>query len=249
MKNKWFIFVLIVVLTAFAFTGCTPPANGNEGEGEGEGEGEPQTKKVVLVEAFVADGCAICKKVEPHLEKLAKEYGRDEMILVEIVPWLTYTTKNGGDRYKWYGMSGGTPQIIFNGLTYKPLTGNTSYSAIKSKIDAQLRSTPKISIQASRTEEGGVTIISGTITNIGDTDLSNMVINCMTFRDNGVFPYHVNKIYDDKKESVDFLAAGNTKSFSLNLGDVNWKGLQLDGVIFVQDTTSNKLIRQSLFID
>ena len=116
MKNKWFIFVLIVVLTAFAFTGCTPPANGNEGEGEGEGESEQEIKKVVLVEAFVADGCAICKKVEPHLEKLAKEYGRDEMILVEIVPWLNDTTKNGRARYDWYGMSGGTPQIIFNGL-------------------------------------------------------------------------------------------------------------------------------------
>lgn len=37
MKKKLFLLLLIVALTAFVFTGCTPPA---EGEGEGEGEGE-----------------------------------------------------------------------------------------------------------------------------------------------------------------------------------------------------------------
>jgi hypothetical protein len=38
MKKKLFLLLLIVALTAFVFTGCTPPAEG-EGEGEGEIEG------------------------------------------------------------------------------------------------------------------------------------------------------------------------------------------------------------------
>jgi hypothetical protein len=187
--------------------------------------------------------------VEPHLEQLAEEYNRDEMILVEVIPWGPTSTQEAYQRYKWYDLTPtGTPQMMFNGLL-NSLTGSQSYSAIKNRIIAQLGATPKISIQASRTANGETSIISGTIKNISDTDLSNLVINGMAFRSRGNFPYAVTDIFEDEKISVSSLAVGETKSFSITLEDINWDGQKLDGVIFVQETTGKKIVRQSLFID
>jgi len=247
--KKWMVILLVLVLTIFAFTGCdsiVPPPNGEEGEGEGEGEEE--INQVVLVEAFVAEGCSYCAIVEPHLEQLATEYARDEMILVEIIPWNLYATPEAYQRYEWYSYSTGTPQIMFNGLT-NPLVGSQSYSTIKSRIDAQLNATPKVSIQATRTEIGETSTISGTIKNISDTALSNLVINGMTFKKRGDFPYAVTNIFEEDKIEVSSLAAGESKDFTITLEDINWDGQKLDGVIFVQETTGKKIVRQSLFID
>lgn len=244
--KKIIVLLLILSLTIFAITGCNGAIPPTEGEGEGEGEGK--TEQVVLVEAYVSDGCANCKVVEPYLEQLAKEYGRDKMILVQIVPWLSYVTTNGGDRYKWYSLSGGTPQILVNGLAYTPLTGTSSYLAIKNRIASQLNGTPRISIEATRTENNGTSVINGKIKNISSGDLLNLVVNCMTFRNNGVFPYYVTKVFDDEKVSIPSLTAGETKNFSMTLEGVNWNAMKMNGVVFVQETTGKKIVRQSLFI-
>lgn len=240
--KKLLVLLLIIAVAAFVFTGCTPPT-----PSEGEGEGEDEVRQVVLVEAYVYDGCAYCKIVEPYLEQLSKEYGRDKMILVQIVPYVSYVTKNGYDRYKWYSLSG-TPQILVNGLIYTPLTGTPGYSEIKSRIAAQLSGTPKISIEATRTEDEGTSVIEGKIKNISSADLSNLVINCMVFRNNGVFPYHTTKVFDEEKISISTLAAGETKDFSMTLEGVNWNAQGYNGVVFVQETTGKKIVRQSLFI-
>ncbi|KUK66520.1 MAG: hypothetical protein XD85_0165 [Parcubacteria bacterium 34_609] len=250
--KKLIALLLVISLAIFAITGCdsiTPPPNGEEGEGEGEGEGEEEVKQVVLMEAFVAEGCAYCAIVEPHLEQLAEEYSKDEMILVEVIPWLGYVTPQGIERYDWYGLAGGTPQILVNGLVYSPLTGTASYSTIKSRIEAQLNATPKVSIQATRTEIGGTSTISGTIKNISDTALSNLVINGMAFKKRGDFPYAVTNIFEEEKFEVSSLAVGESKDFTIILENINWDGQRLDGVIFVQETTGKKIVRQSLFID
>jgi len=246
--KKIVVLLLVLSLAIFAITGCdsiTPPLNGEEGEGEGEEE----VKQVVLVEAFVAEGCANCAKVEPYLEQLANEYGREEMILVQIIPWYSYSTPNGKERYDWYGLAGGTPQILVNGLVYSPLTGTASYSTIQGRIEAQLNATPKVSIQATRTAVGETSTISGTIKNISDTALSNLVINGMAFKKRGDFPYAVTDIFEEEKVSVSSLPAGESKSFTITLENINWDGQKLDGVIFVQGTTGKKTVHQSLFID
>jgi hypothetical protein len=108
--------------------------------------------------------------------------------------------------------------------------------------------TPKVSIQASRSEDGLTSIISGTIKNISDTTLSDLVINGMAFKSREKFDYAVVDIFEDEKVSVASLAAGESKAFTLTLEDINWDGFNLDGVIFVQ-STGDKTIRQSLFIE
>jgi thiol-disulfide isomerase/thioredoxin len=246
--KKWIIVLLMLSLAIFAVTGCDGVGVPTEGEGEGEGEGEEEVKQVVLVEAYVADGCSYCAVVEPHLEQLAEEYSRDEMILVEVIPWGIHSVPEAYQRYQWYSYSTGTPQMMFNGLV-SPIAGTANYSTIKSRITAQLGATPKISIQASRTANGETSVISGTIKNISDSGLTSLVINGMTFKSKGDFPYAVTDIFEDEKISVSSLAVGETKSFSITLEDINWDGQKLDGVIFVQETTGKKIVRQSLFID
>ena len=75
-----------------------------------------------------------------------------------------------------------------------------------------------------------------------------MVINCMTFKSKGSFPYAVTKIYEDEKFSVPSLAAGESRNFSMTLEGVNWNAQRYNGVVFVQETTGKKIVRQSLFI-
>jgi len=76
-----------------------------------------------------------------------------------------------------------------------------------------------------------------------------MVINGMTFKSRSDYPYAATNIFEDEKIDVPSLTPGETKNFEIILENANWDGYNLDGVIFVQETTGNKIIRQSLFID
>lgn len=241
--KKLLVLLLVVLLAIFAFTGCDGIV-----PNEDESEGEPETvKQVVLLEAFMASDCANCSVVIPHLDQLSEEYGRDEMILVELIPWGLYAIPEAKQRRAWYSVDKELANILFNGG--RLLWGNPIYTTIKSRIDIQLALTPKVSIQASRTKDGLTSIISGTIKNISDTTLSDLVINGMAFGKCGKFDYAVHRIFEDEKVSVASLAAGESKTFTITLEDINWDGFNLDGVIFVQSTTGDKPIRQSLFIE
>jgi thiol-disulfide isomerase/thioredoxin len=248
--KKIYILFLIGLLVIFAITGCNGviPPNGTEGEGEGEGEPEP-VKATVLVEAYIATGCSACQKVEPFLEQLVLQYGKDKMILVEIAPWGDYHTKETEQRYNWYGLSGGVPQITFNGLSGH-LIGAASYQTIKSKIDSQLAATPTIKLEATKTTSSTGTIIQGKIKNVSNSSFTGLVINGMVFRNRGMtgFRYSVTDIFDDEKVSISTLSPGEEKDFILNIPGLNWTAKD-DGVVFVQGTTGKKVIHQSLFLD
>ncbi len=252
MKKKLLVLLLIVTLALFVFAGCDfLPPNGAEGEGEGEGEEEVKPV-VVLVEAFFVDGCGNCRVVEPLLEELAKEYGKDKMILVEEAPWGLYSTSEVGDRYDWYIPGGtGVPIILFNGLASK-IEGVTNKNAIKAQIDNQLSINPAIQLQASRATDSERTVITGKVKNNGESALTNLVVNGMVFKDRGRqgFRYSVTDIFEDEKVSISSLAAGEEVSFTITIDGLNWDAENLDGVIFVQSVDHpKKVIRQSLFLD
>jgi thiol-disulfide isomerase/thioredoxin len=250
--KKMIVLLVIGFLAFFIMAGCDGliPA---EGEGEGEGEPEP-VKATVLVEAYIAEGCVHCAQVEPILEQLAGEYGREEMILVELAPWLPnsqYYIPEAYQRYQWYGLSGGVPQILFNGLNNNSYGESTIY-VIKNRIEAQLAVTPSIELQASRTTDSMGTVITGRVKNISSGPLSNLVVNGMVFKDKGAtgFHYSVTDIFEDKKVTISSLAPGEEKSFTITISGLNWTGQSLDGVVFVQSVAdSKKTIRQSLFLD
>ena len=93
-------------------------------------------------------------------------------------------------------------------------------------------------------------MISGTVKNISNGELKNLVINGMAFKDRGKrgFHYAVADIFEDEKVSITSIAAGETKNFTITLTDINWDGLKYNGVIFVQSITGKKMVYQSLFI-
>ena len=111
--KKLLVLLLVVLLAIFAFTGCDGIV---PDDSEGEGEGEPETvKQGVLVEAFVSADCGNCSVVIPHLDQLAEEYSRDEMILVELIPWGLYAIPEAKQRRAWYSVDKELINILFNG--------------------------------------------------------------------------------------------------------------------------------------
>lgn len=240
------ILLIIGLLIIFVLTGC----NGFI-PGEGEGEGEPEQETAVLVEAFVAVGCSACSKVEPILEQLANEYSRDKMILVELVPWGSmYNLNKAYQRLNWYGLQSKVPQITFNGLNNNIL-GLTDYATIKRNIEKQLSVSPTIKLEANRTATSTGTVIHGKVTNVSQNNLTNLVVNGMLISDMGQtgFHYVATEIFEDEKEIIGTLSAGETKDFTITLTGTTW-GSKNDGVIFVQSfSDAKKTIRQSLFID
>ena len=248
--KKILVLLVMGLLIIFTISGCNGVI---PGEGEGEGEGEPEPVKVaVLVEAYVAVGCIHCGEVEPILEQLAGEYSRDEMILVELIPWgSNYVTPEAYQRYQWYDLSGGVPQITFNGLNNN-IYGESTYSAIKNRIEAQLAVTPTIELEASGTTTSSGTVITGKIKNISSSTLTNLVVNGMTIKNMGItgFHYAVIDIFEGEKVTISSIASGEEKEFSIAIDGLNLELQNLDGVVFVQSVSdSKKTIRQSIFLD
>jgi len=231
------------------FIGCTPTVPPST---EGEGEGEPEeVNRVVLVELFMASGCSKCEVIEPYLEQLAEEYNRDEMILVEEAVWRAYSTTENYNRFKWYfPNSKDTPYTAFNGLNRK-ITGISSYSTFKSIIDTELSKEAKIAITATRSSDSSTTTIIGSIKNIADSPLSNLVINGMIFWDRGMtgFKYSVSDIFEENKVTISTLDPEESHNFSFTLENINWDANNVHGVIFVQlPDTYKKEILQAFYV-
>ena len=252
--KKLLLILLMAGLIAGLLVGCngvTPPPT----EGEGEGEGEEEVSRVVMVEAFTKEDCAMCEIVEPLIEQLADEYERSEVIFVEERAYGIYSLDEIRARYNWYLPSSadrGTPNIFFNGKNTTHIHGTTTKYVIKSKILAELGKDAKIKITAARNSDSNATTITGTITNISSSTLDNLVINGMTFKNLGKtgIKYAVTDIWEEQKETVATLEPDGTYNFSFTLEDINWDGNVYHGVIFVQAVqSSTKEILQAKYIE
>jgi thiol-disulfide isomerase/thioredoxin len=221
-------------------------------EGEGEGEGEPEQKTTVLLEAFIAVGCSQCAKIEPIIENLAMEYSREEMILVELVPWGDfYDIRESYQRMtNLYNLETKIPQLTFNGLN-NHVFGSTgvTYSYLKNIINAQLAKTPAIELTASKTNKNYTTIITGTVKNISSNTLSYLVVNGMIIKDMGQtgFHYTVTDIFEDEKVIISSIEPGEEKSFTITVTGSKWTTTS-DGVIFVQAISDSKKTRKTVYI-
>ena len=250
--KKFLLILLTVGLIACLFIGCnvTTPS-----EGEGEGEGEEEVTRVVLVELFNIDGCAACTVVEPILEEIAAdpEYDRDKMVFVEEAGWGMYSTPETSDRYKWYLPNVSdrtTPNILINGLNkrYHGSSG-VSKAVLMSQIDTQSNLEAKIKITVTRNTDATSTIVSGTVTNISASDLSNLVVTLMTYKNRGQegFKYSVTNIVT---EEIGPLTSSGTYAFSLTVDEPYWVINGLHGVVLVQETgTSKKEVLQVLYVE
>ena len=252
--KKFLLILLMIGLVVCLLVGCNPTTP-TEGEGEGEGEGEEEVTRIVLVELFNTDGCTECAVVEPILEEIAAdpEYNFDKLVFVEEAGWGAYSTSETSNRYKWYlpnANDRGTPNILINGLNkrYHGSAGVTQ-AVLMSQIDTQSNLEAKIKITSTRNTDSASSIISGTITNISASDLSNLVVTLMTYKNRGQqgFKYSVTHIVT---EEIGSLTSSGTHAFSLTVDEPDWVGNGLHGAVLVQETaTSKKEVLQVLYVE
>ena len=252
--KKVLMILVMVGLIAGLLVGCssvTPPP----GEGEGEGEGEEEVARVVLVELFNTDGCAGCAVVEPMLEDIAADpdYGHDKLVFVEEAGWGPYSTSKTSARYKWYlpiESDRSTPNILINGLNKKYHgDAGVSKAILMTQINAQSNLEAKIKITAQRNTEVNSTTVSGTVTNISSSDLSNLVVTLMTYKDRGEqgFRYSVTSI---STEEIGSLTSAGTYAFSITVDEPDWVINGLHGAVLVQETASSKKeVLQVLYVE
>jgi len=243
------MILVIVGLIACLLIGCngvTPPP------GEGEGEGEEEVARVVLVELFNTEGCANCALVEPILEEIAADpaYGRDKMVFVEEAGWGMYSTSETSARYKWYlpiESDRSTPNILINGLNKRYQV--VSKAILMTQINAQSNLEAKIKITATRNTDATSSVVSGTVTNISSSDLNNLVVALMTYKDRGEqgFRYSVTNILT---EEIGSLTSSGTYNFSITVDEPNWVANGIHGAVLVQETASSKKeVLQVLYVD
>jgi len=129
----------------------------------------------------------------------------------------------------------------------------TDYEAtLKAKIESELSKGAKIVITASRSSSSTTTTISGTITNVSTSTLSDLVINGMTLKNRGEtgFNYSVLDIFDEDKIPLDTLAPDATLNYTFTLEGINWVANGIHGVIFVQAPKStDKEVLQAIYVE
>ena len=129
----------------------------------------------------------------------------------------------------------------------------TDYEAtLKAKIDSELAKGAKIVITATRSSTSSTTTISGTVTNVSSSTLSNLVINGMTLKNRSEvgFNYSVLDIFDEDKIPVSTLAPNATINYTFTLEDINWVANGIHGVIFVQAPYSpDKEVLQAIYVE
>jgi len=254
---KKLLLALIIGLTTCLFAGCLPTT-------PTEGEPEP-ANRVVIVELYMAVGCSHCEDAEPILEQITEEYGPEQMILVEEAVGGEYSTTEISERYKEFyfpnSADWGIPNILFDGLNDRiqgysssdPNNPEAFITKAKKIIDAELAKGAKIVITVdSRNSDANTTTITGTIENVSSSDLSNLEINGMVFKEQPTanLKYSVFDIFEEQKVPVDSLAPGNIVEFSFTLEDFDWETDNVHGVIFVQVPESpTKEILQAAFIE
>jgi len=254
---KKLLLGLIIGLTVCLFTGCLPTA-------PAEGEPEP-ADRVVMVELYMAVGCSHCEDVKPILEEIAQEYGYSQMILVEEAVGGDYSTTEISERYKEFyfpnSADWGIPNILFNGLNDRvqgysssnPDNPEAFITEVKGIIDAELAKGSKIVITVdSRNSYANTTTITGTIENVSSSDLNNLEISGMVFKERQTvnLKYSVFDIFEEQKVPVASLIPGNIVEFSFTLEGFNWETDNVHGVIFVQAPhSSTKEILQAVYVE
>jgi hypothetical protein len=117
------------------------------------------------------------------------------------------------------------------------------------QINAQSNLEAKIKITAQRNIEATSTTVSGTVTNISSSDLSNLVVTLMTYKDRGEqgFRYSVTNILT---EEIGSLISSGTYAFSLTVDEPDWVANGLHGAVLVQETASSKKeVLQVLYVE
>lgn len=259
MKEKIFIFIFLIVflLTLSGNNNLTLLVFAQDNDSS------KSISRTVLVELFVQGGCLTCPTAEFCLEDLAWEYGTSKFILVQEHLWGDgYDTPETNARYNWYvgDSKKGTPDVFINGLTQR-LQGlacecvEGNYECYKNVIDKELTRPSHLEFSASKTIINYGYIIEGTVKNISDTSLKDLVVCGMAGLE-GDEPGLYNYIQDIFPfQNMPTLLPGETFSFKFVPDMSLAPKSEIDGeeeilhlVMFVQNTITKEIL-QALYIE
>lgn len=253
-------FALLMIIF-YLFVGCVPTIP-NGGNGGTEGEGEQETsKRVVMVELFVAPTCSRCPAAKLAIDSLSNKYGLDQIVILEEYGWDdpygVYTgwyTQETYARFKWYSSTNTTPDAYFNGLSQNVPYNEFSLFSYQTAIEAELARPPKVSISASYDVTELTVSISGKINNISSETLEDLVIGAMVYENSVPLGLKTaNYVVRDiiTSEQIENFSAGESTSFSLESDNlINVKDIEnIHVVVYVQAPFSpTKEILQALYV-
>ena len=232
--NKKLIAIFFLPALLWLLAGCStttsPPADSGTNLWKGH---------VIFAEIYTADWCFSCPLASQTMEYLVAEYGLGKLIITENHIQDDYSTAEIEARFNsFYGLSG-IPTVIFDGVSVKMGAGQDYRSAIEARL-YQLRT---ISLEVVASIADQKVTVSGSVSNEGGTDLSNLTINLFVVRDFGVTRAHYIS-RDITAESLSSLSAGEKKTFLLT-SEVLSSTSSLAAVVLVQK--SDKEVLQSIY--
>jgi len=131
-------------------------------------------------------------------------------------------------------------------------TESSPEETLREKLEAELSKESKVVITVKRMTEGIDSILQGSVTNVSSTPLQNLTINGMAFKDRNEsgFRYSVVDIFEEQKIYIAILNPQEVQKFEMVIPGIDWDGLNLHGVIFVQaEQGATKEILQAVYVD
>jgi len=233
--------------------------------------GTTTSKRVVMWELFIGPACSRCDGLSSDIARLRQEYGYDELVLLEEYGWDSSNYTGWGvndvvDRYYDYldyvgDDKSGFPAAYFNGANQFVYWGDGGYANYKAAIEAELAKPMQIAVSASYEATGYMVNITGSVFNVSDNTLNNIVVEAMIY-ENSVYSERWKKYvdhvvrdiitYEESGETIASFAPGESHEFSLtssSLSNVhNMSNIHV--VVYVQaPNSSTKEILQAFYVE
>lgn len=267
--QKKFLILLLALLILNLFTGCTSGVLPGTDEPQTDSTSTTTTKRVVMFELFEGTSCSLCAKVHLDILRLGRDYGFDELVILEgygsdgaYTGWGVYDVlKRFFEYQKLSGVKSGYPDAYFNGLNQAVHQEKKGYINYKAAIEKELAKPAKIAISANYSVSDRVVIVNGNITNISSDVLSNLAVEAMVYEDSVYSEYRGYKVdhvvrdiitYEESGETIASFAPGESHSFSLTSSSLS-NVLDMSNihvVVYVQAINSpTKEILQALYVE
>ena len=218
---------------------------------KGDVKASSSVERTVLVECFTGTWCQYCPGAEGALDKLADEYPRTKLTIIEWHNEDDYVTvdNSGPEREDFYGISS-FPTSYFDGLD-PSIGGNEDpdnesiYNEYKNKIDSRLGVSSPLSIITTGYIDGNNAVINANITVAGSVALSNLYAHFVLYNDEDEIIYNESREYRLRYTAL----KSSSEQISIKSGEIvnihkefslqsKWDKDKLGVVTFVQ--THNK---------
>jgi len=274
--QKKLLFLILLIFVVVSCSGCLSEFNLPETE-EPEPTQQPDpifttttTSRVVMMELFEGPACGHCAAVHSEIVRLREDYGYDELVIleeyssdsVEYTGWgVLKVWKRFSNYLNYLGINGYLPDAYFNGINQTVHYDAANYNKYKAAIEKELAKPIQITISASYEVTDSLVNITGSISNVSDSPLNNLVVEAMVYEDSVYSAFREDDVdhvvrdiitYEESGEIIDVFASGESHEFSLNsssLGNVHDMS-NIHVVVYAQAPNSpTKEILQALYVN